>query len=182
MNKQPEVTAKTKEALTTSFCVLYTKKPIDKITIKEITTLAGYNRSTFYQYFTDVYNLLECVENSLLEEMKTAITADDSNLFAPGLNKLIDFFSGKEIYLKALLGDYGSTHFISRLKRELSLNFSQDNFTNAGKIGPYLFEFHLSTSLSLFRTWIKNEKDISPDELLELIHNLYTKGISAFIE
>ena len=126
--------------------------------------------------------MLECVENSLLEEMKTSVTANNSNLFAPGLNKLIEFFSGKEIYLKALLGDYGSTHFISRLKQELPLNFSQENFANAGKIGPYLLEFHLSTSLSLFRTWLKNEKDMSPNKLLELIHNLYTKGISAFIE
>ena len=182
MKKQPEVTAKTKEAFATSFCVLYTKKPIDKITVKEITTLAGYNRSTFYQYFTDVYNLLECVENSLLEEMKISLTADNGTLFTPDLNKLIEFFSEKEVYLKALFSDYGSIHFISRIKQELPLNSLQDTFPNAGNLMPYLIEFHLSTSLSLFRIWLKNKKDMPPNELFELIHNLYTKGISVFME
>ena len=43
---------------------------------------------------------------------------------------------------------------------------------------PYLIEFHISTSLSLFRLWQRRNKDLPPEELFDLIESLYSKGIS----
>lgn len=57
MKKQPQITEQTKACLREAFWTLYTKKPIEKISIKEITDLAGYNRGTFYLYYKDVYDL-----------------------------------------------------------------------------------------------------------------------------
>ncbi|MEK5466456.1 hypothetical protein MKY64_15650 [Paenibacillus sp. FSL R7-0210] len=34
---------------------------------------SGYNRSTFYQYFTDIYELLDAVESNLLLDIKTEL-------------------------------------------------------------------------------------------------------------
>lgn len=48
----------------------------EKITVKDITNKAGYNRGTFYEYFTDVYDVLNYIEDSLiptLEELPPAI-------------------------------------------------------------------------------------------------------------
>ena len=67
MKKQPEVTEKTRQVFVDVFCDLYCKKPIEKISIQEITNKAGYNRSTFYQYFSDIYELLAFVENDVLD-------------------------------------------------------------------------------------------------------------------
>ena len=66
MNKQPEVTAQTKQNLIDAFWSLYCEKRIEKITVKEITQMAGYNRGTFYEYFTDVYDVLDQIELSLV--------------------------------------------------------------------------------------------------------------------
>lgn len=182
MKKQPEITAKTKQALAIAFCNLYMEKPIDKITIKEITESAGYNRCTFYQYFTDVYDLLKFIENDLLDTMKLSWQNDSNTLVYPDLHKLLVLFDDKECYLKAVLGDYGNSHFLRRLKQELPFDSLQESFSQAGNIVPYLVEFHIATSLSLFHVWLKNGKDISTDELFGLIHNLYTKGISYLLE
>lgn len=70
MKKQPQITEKTKQKFVEVFCELYSQKPIEKISIQEISNKSGYNRSTFYQYFTDIYELLDSVENDLLNEMK----------------------------------------------------------------------------------------------------------------
>lgn len=179
MKKQPEITEKTKDAFVTAFCQLYAQKPIDKITIKEITLNAGYNRSTFYQYFSDVYDLLEYIENDLLKSMIKSLETTHNSGFSPDLNRLIEFLSDKEIYLKALLSDYGSMHFISKIKATLPHDILHRAFPGLEYIAPYLFEFHLSTTLSLFRTWLHNGKDISAKELCELIHELYTRGVSS---
>lgn len=42
---------KTRNNLVNAFWDLYCQKDINKITIKEITDRAGYNRATFYIYF-----------------------------------------------------------------------------------------------------------------------------------
>ena len=58
MKKQPQITAQTKQNLIEAFWSLYCEQRIEKITVKDITNKAGYNRGTFYEYFTDVYAVL----------------------------------------------------------------------------------------------------------------------------
>ncbi|WP_339255351.1 TetR/AcrR family transcriptional regulator [Paenibacillus sp. FSL R5-0713] len=69
MKKQPQITEKTRQKFIVVFCELYSQKPIEKISVQEIANNSGYNRSTFYQYFTDIYALLDAVENDLLNDI-----------------------------------------------------------------------------------------------------------------
>ena len=48
-----------KELLAESFRELAQTKPIDKITIKDITENSGYSPATFYRQFSDKYDLIE---------------------------------------------------------------------------------------------------------------------------
>ena len=65
----------TKRALEQSLKNLLLKKPLDKITINDITEDCGINRMTFYYHFKDIYDLIEwcCVEDAkkALEGKKT---------------------------------------------------------------------------------------------------------------
>ncbi|MCP1427220.1 MULTISPECIES: TetR/AcrR family transcriptional regulator [Paenibacillus] len=70
MKKQPKITEKTRQTFVGVFCELYSQKPIEKISVQEIANKSGYNRSTFYQYFTDIYELLDALENDLLNDIK----------------------------------------------------------------------------------------------------------------
>ena len=58
----------TKENLVEAFWTLYKDKPLEKITVKEITDKAGYNRGTFYSYFKDTYEMQKYVRDSLLPD------------------------------------------------------------------------------------------------------------------
>ena len=49
----------TKRALETSLKNLLLKKPVNKITINDITEDCGVNRATFYYHFKDIYDLIE---------------------------------------------------------------------------------------------------------------------------
>ena len=70
-----EMSQITKRALEASLKKLLTKKPLDKITITDITEDCGINRMTFYYHFKDIYDLVEwvCVEDAtrILGENKT---------------------------------------------------------------------------------------------------------------
>ncbi len=60
----------TKRALEQSLKNLLLKKPLNKITISDITDDCGINRMTFYYHFKDIYDL---VEWSCLEDAKKAL-------------------------------------------------------------------------------------------------------------
>ncbi|MGI6094788.1 MAG: TetR/AcrR family transcriptional regulator [Lachnospiraceae bacterium] len=65
----------TKLALEASFKKLLLQKPLNKITINDITEECGVSRMTFYYHFQDIYDLIEwiCIEEAerALGENKT---------------------------------------------------------------------------------------------------------------
>ena len=65
----------TKQALEASLKKLLMHKPIDKITINDLTTDCGISRMSFYYHFKDIYDLVEwvCVEDGrrALQDKKT---------------------------------------------------------------------------------------------------------------
>lgn len=74
----------TKRALEESLKVLLLKKPLNKITISDITNEAGISRMTFYYHFQDIYELVEwsCTEDAkrVLQGKKTYATWQEGML------------------------------------------------------------------------------------------------------
>ena len=56
----------TKRALVASLKELMAEKPLDKITVTDLTEHCGVNRMTFYYHFKDIYDLVEwaCMEDA----------------------------------------------------------------------------------------------------------------------
>jgi len=57
---------------------LMLEKPINKITIKELTSRCKINRQTFYYHFCDIYDLLEWLLKNRLKSITTNIENFDS--------------------------------------------------------------------------------------------------------
>ena len=68
----------TKQALEASLKRLMLKRPLDKITIRDITEDCGISRMAFYYHFKDIYDLVEwaCIEDAAaaLQGKKTCDT------------------------------------------------------------------------------------------------------------
>lgn len=180
MKKQPEMTDKTRQAFIHVFCDLYSQKPIEKISIQEIANKSGYNRSTFYQYFTDIYALLDYVEENVLKSIREEMASRElsTHSFQDALQCLEN--AEEILILKALLGDYGSVHFVERLKREIPFEKLIVGLPTHDILAPYLMEFYISTLISMFRLWIRNGKDLSSEELVKLIDSLFANGITPY--
>lgn len=70
----------TKKAIVESFLHLLGKKPIDKITVRDVVDHCGINRNTFYYYFQDIYAVLEeisrIVADALPHEASLSVTIE----------------------------------------------------------------------------------------------------------
>ena len=61
----------TKNDLATALKQLISHTPLEKITVKDITDMAGVIRPTFYNHFTDKYQVMEyIIRNDLLLPIK----------------------------------------------------------------------------------------------------------------
>lgn len=60
---------KTKSQLKSGLAQLMMEKSINEISVKELVEKVDINRSTFYLHYSDIYNLLDEVENDMLKEI-----------------------------------------------------------------------------------------------------------------
>lgn len=179
MNKQPQITDKTRQTFIDAFCLLYSQKPLKKITVLEITRKAGYNRSTFYQYFLDINDLLENVEKELtdiiVENRKQGRTCSSFPL-----EDLVALYKEKALYLDALLGEFGNQRFFDKVKALPGGELPELESPAGHSLKPYLREYRLSSALSLFQLWLRRKQDMSTENFMSLVTDLYKNGISSF--
>lgn len=170
-----EVTNKTKRAFMRAFSQLYEQKPLNEISIQAIADRAGYNRSTFYQYFFD----LEDVLNEVEEEQIARILANlHSSAGREDIVKSALFtYKGEDDYSDALLGKYGAEHFLHKLRGRLKPWIDARNIAG-DPLEEYLIQYRIDTSLSMFQLWIERGRDLPFEELAQLIADLSMHGLS----
>jgi AcrR family transcriptional regulator len=176
-----EITEQTKQNIADAFWKLYTAKKIEKITVREIAEKAGYNRSTFYTYFKDVYDLLDYVEESLLKPflMKNADLPEREILHRPDIGELIDtivkYYEKYGKYLSVLLSENGDPKFIIKIKQRIipeiiaSLKIKNINVTAKTE---YVLEYNFSALFNIFTYWHKRNKDIPLEDVLKIHHTM----------
>lgn len=62
---------RTKASIKAAFLELRAEKPVEKITVTELTRLANINKATFYLHYSDIYALSDEIEDSLIDEVLT---------------------------------------------------------------------------------------------------------------
>ena len=181
MKKQPELTAQTKQNLIDAFWQLYCTKRIDKITVREITIRAGYNRGTFYEYFTDVYNVLEGIEASLLPELNELPSiAYNASLQAAPLDDFVNIFIENSKYYTVLLGDNGDPSFLTKMKNSIKPKLKQLLIAQGATDGfelEYIIEYTLSAMIGVLSYWFRQENTPPTDRLLCLIDEVMRDGV-----
>lgn len=76
-------TKRTRAAIKRAFMTLRGKKPIEKISVKELAELAEINKATFYLHYRDLYDLSDQVENEILEQTLQSMHCNETSLLDP---------------------------------------------------------------------------------------------------
>ncbi|KMT23318.1 TetR/AcrR family transcriptional regulator [Clostridium cylindrosporum] len=185
MKKNPKVMTKTKQDLIDAFWTLYCEKRIEKITVKEITQKAGYNRSTFYEYFIDIYDVLEQIETSIIPNVNELppIAMLEGNLGMP-LDIFMELYEKNHKYYSVLLGDNGDAAFASKLKNSIK-PMLQEALKYQVKISEkeldFILEYILSAMIGIMSYWFKQDKVISNEKLISLINEIMENGVMSIL-
>lgn len=117
---------RTRMNIRNAFIELRSRKPIEKITVKELAEAAFINKATFYQHYEDLYDLSESMENELIDNIIGSIPHPDTLLDDPEQATLEIFsaFSGQTRLLEILFSGSRRSVLIGKLEsriRELIL-------------------------------------------------------------
>ncbi len=113
---------KTKKAIRNAFIELRAKKPLEKITVKELCALACINKSTFYSHYEDVYALSDAMEKETVESIIRSIshlkeyTLDSPDEFT---RELCLAFMSQTSLIKIVFSGKEQNHLGNRLDSEL---------------------------------------------------------------
>lgn len=177
-----------------TFLNIMTKKRWDKVTVKEICSEASITRGTFYQYFSDIYDLMEHIQDGLLCDVtkrynaieKKSAAAFPTEQFtekfdytAPdSLRTWFNFCNDNHKAMSVLLDpDKGDEYFCKKLKDKLCeyINemMDQDGMQH-DSLREYFVKVFLEMHFLVARTWLttKNEDFLSSDDLIQLLNSM----------
>lgn len=176
VRKQPEVTAATRQKLIDAFWEQLAEHEISKITVKSITDAAGYNRGTFYQYFSDVPSVAEYEERRLMEGIE--------RLNPPGMVKMgrgdllqsvfVPFLEQNADKIALLVQRRGDA-FLARIREELYPFFLAAYGVDDDAEARVLFGFLLGGITNALVAWRSEEIPIS--KVFAMMLGIATKGL-----
>ena len=182
MNKQPEVTARTRRRILDAYWRLAIERK--RISAASVAARAGLNRSTFYQYFLDIVDLAHQAEDELIDEIHVRFNARFPDGEAGTLSELPVFW----FEIMTDLGDRISFLFEEGMNSSCALRLSDvilpAVFLKGGEDRPefnYLSVFGSSAVLGLVSYWYKHEKMMDLQDLIRFMHTLLFTGAHGYL-
>lgn len=173
MAKYINASQKTKTKLRETFWQLYQEKPIEKISVREIIEKAHYNRSTFYEYYPDIYAVLEEIEEELFDGLfgnKNQLILDYSLSLDELIYEIAQNYKKHQKYLKVLLGKNGDPQFLDKIKEHLKSLIrpliTSDSMIRAENLN-YFLEYLTNGLIGMLVYWQQKDSKQSIEKFLK---------------
>ncbi len=170
----------TKQAFIDAFCLLSQGKPTEKITVRELSVRAGYNRCTFYQYFSDVYAVLETIEDRVAAQVKEnfRVAIEPEDFGKTFLNAFMRIHREQAPYFDLLLRPANRARFSEKLIAEVGpILAARFHLPPEDERSGLLTELYLSTALAAVARWIKSGRKLPLPEFSALLRDVLSSGV-----
>ena len=189
---------RTKVKIIDSYLDLMGNKKWDRITVKELCEKCSITRSTFYQYYSDIYDLMEDLETTLLTELSRKLEKVSHNKFSllpPGMfiEKFdyrppavyitwFDFVKDNKKSVLALLDrQHGDSYFVKRLKQVMT-GFLTQTMDNDGlpndELRSHFIKLMVEMHLVSAQNWITEDEE-DPLTVRDIVNLLNTMRVGA---
>lgn len=163
----------TKTLLKENFIELLDKKPLSKITIKELCERADINRTTYYRYYLDQYDQLQKIENELFIDI-SAYIYDVMNQEKIDISYLIEciltYIENNKQEFKVLL-QKGDMEFQAKLLSYIGkIIFKTNSRKNLNDELSYIYR--AQGSFGIVKEWIYGNIDIDKKTLTNFLTNI----------
>ena len=162
-------------------------KPYDRISVRELAQAAHIQRSTFYQYYDSINDLITSMEAELLDEMVFYVDTEFDIRDIRPLDSVRDWFCWcmeRRRCLLALMGENGDPFFEEKFKQKVCADINRMMSTEGmpeDGLRPFCVELTYSIHFSLlkFAMQLGDRCPFSVEELTRLSNYWRTCALKA---
>lgn len=151
------------------------KKPLNKITIREVCERAGIHRSTFYAHYRDIYDVVERVEKTMSVKLTEAFMlqleegADAENCFV----SLFSFIREHRRFYRLYLNETGGAGVIGICTEMFRDRLEALYYRELGYESQEEIDYHGSFILygmtAMIRMWVNRDCPESPQQFYQIL-------------
>ncbi|MCC8107165.1 MAG: TetR/AcrR family transcriptional regulator [Clostridiales bacterium] len=161
---------KTKRSITNAFIELRSKKPLERITVKELSELAQISKATFYLHYKDIYDLSEKLQNEVIQNILGGIAHPeyclaDNKLFT---EELFCAFYAQQTLIDKLFSGSQNAILSMRLEEEL-LKYVKEHNPRMDEKTEMLLTYMINGAYCVYQ---KYSKTYPSDEIIGFVGNV----------
>ena len=169
----------TKRALEASLKKLLLQKPLNKITINDITEDCGVNRMTFYYHFKDIYDLVDWIlTEDAIKAMEGCQSFDTwTEAFLDILHQIRD---NKTLVLnvyRSLGREQVEQYLYKMLDPLLRMFIERENIPVQEEDKQFIIDFYKYGFVGMVLEWIRKDMKTDPVLLTQRLNKLLHGGI-----
>ena len=170
----------TKRRLRESLMKLVLRKQLGSITVKELTSDADVNRSTFYFHYQDVKALVKEMEDSFFEDFATTLSAIDQKSH-DSITILVKCLENHMDLCKIVLGENGDMEFLEQMKviieNKCSRIWKEAVPEMSDEDLKLLDSFLIGGAVSTLQNWVRDENRQPAEDIANVLNRLILDGI-----
>ncbi len=166
----------TKMMLAKALRTVLEKKPLDKITISDLTNVCGVNRQTFYYHFHDIYDLIEWI---YLTEANRAIGANKTyDTWQSGMLDMCNVMLKNKDFVAKTYHSRSGGHLgeiITNLSYDLLIgvvNEISQGYSISEENKKFIANFYKFGYAGLLLQWVDNNMEEDPGILVQKLEYL----------
>lgn len=182
INKNDRRVKKTNRVLREALIKLLETKDIKEVTVKELTEAADVNRSTFYFYYEDIYDMVKQMQNEIYDVFFETVIKSDNEVqsiadYVGYAKRFFDFCKENELQCKFVLSNDINNELTEKIKQAV-----RDNIPDSAKNYPlsspmhYLTTFAISGITGTVIEWMENGMQADSEEMAQFISATYVFG------
>ncbi len=169
----------TKRRLREALLTLLQKKPVNEISVKELSELADVNRGTFYFHYSDVYDMLYQIEDEFFREFETVLNSSELGYkmdIHRSLVKIFSFLGENHNMCSIFFSENNDMKFFNKIKALVnehlcSLWKHTDITLNEVRMDMYN-AFIVNGCAGIMQRWLADGLKETPDEIAVLVSSI----------
>lgn len=166
----------TKKVIVEAFLSLLREKTLSKITVKEVCKIADINRSTFYKYYLDCFDLVEQLEQEALRETGEMIRAMRAQKPETVLTQMLEQVRKHAELFRLLEGQGDSDRFTQKIAMVCFQSMEQGR-AGAQEQNTMPFAFVTGGAGAVIAYWMRSGMKETPEQVARVILALCGKAL-----
>ena len=179
---------RTKKAIRNAFARLSSRRSLGEITVKELSEEADINRKTFYNYYSDIFQVMDEVENEIVTAFTAAFRSvdlaealQDPNLIVSRMMRIIDDDLDFYGHVFSLGVNASLLDKLIRVRKEMIREEVNRTVTVDQELLNFALDVEIGGLVSAYQAWFSSGRRMDRETLAKNVSAITFFGVNGLV-